>query len=596
MASNLTVSILLKLVDAVSGPASHVSKAIKDAGKEFAAFQKRSDAAFKKAANLNQSAEALRHFNAQLMHLAEAPIEAASDFETNLARLRIEAGVSGKEIDGLGASIQRMATGTEFSSTEVAQAFLELDDAGLSVAESSAQVGKVMTFATGASLSLRDAAQLTGSVLKSFQRPAGEAGKVTDVVSAAANLAGVNVADFGRALAGVGDKARAVGVGVESAAAVMTLFAKSGLSAGEAASTTQTMITRLGSPRNVKATKQIFDALKVKPTDASGNLKDLPTLLEEIGKATAGLSNVTRQRVFEKLFGREAAASANALFQAIKPEEFTKLRKELSATEGTAERNAEIMEKTAKVNREKLHKAFENLSTVVGAKLLPHLTHFLELASKGVDRVTAFADAHPGLTKAVGTAFAGLVAVTGALSVFVSVLAAARTVQGVFLLARGFLGLGQAVAGVVANAGPLAGVFGTIKAGAAAIAPAAGVFGAVALAIGAVGLALFELQKHWDELDVFEGLKGIKDTYLEGLKGGDFLGFSVIGQALDPRTLLKDIGVMGGPDAGLPSQQRVGVDMNVTIDSQGRPSVKDVSTTGGGLNLATDVGMSMVTP
>lgn len=141
--------------------------------------------------------------------------------------------------------------------------------------------------------------------------------------------------------------------------------------------------------------------------------------------------------------------------------------------------------------------------------------------------------------------------------------------------------------------------------------PAAAPFLAVALAVGAVGLALYQLHKHWDELNMSEAWKGMKEAFGED-------GFlSTVGQLFDPRTLLKDMGIMGKTSSAQPiaaplapliapsaADVRSGVaapkgvkppEGKVVLELLGQPArVREASAKG--MELEVDAGLSMVAP
>jgi len=87
---------------------------------------------------------------------------------------------------------------------------------------------------------------------------------------------------------------------------------------------------------------------------------------------------------------------------------------------------------------------------------------------------------------------------------------------------------GVKTAGMVASLIPLNTGLATTAASAwAATAP----FLAIAAAIGAVTLAIVELNKHWKELNFLEGLKGIKESFAPTITGtGEKTGAARVGR------------------------------------------------------------------
>jgi len=145
---------------------------------------------------------------------------------------------------------------------------------------------------------------------------------------------------------------------------------------------------------------------------------------------------------------------------------------------------------------------------------------------------------------------------------------------------------------------------------AAAAWAAAAPFVALAAVIGAATLAIVELVKHWDELDMLEGLKGIGQglvpdtsgmTFGEGAAAAAAAPFKTMGKLFDPRTILAEYGIgstqAGGPSAAtLPSGVGPqGGDLRIKIDSEGRASVTQADPADG-TNWVIDTGFAMVTP
>lgn len=127
--------------------------------------------------------------------------------------------------------------------------------------------------------------------------------------------------------------------------------------------------------------------------------------------------------------------------------------------------------------------------------------------------------------------------------------------------------------------------------------PAALPFLAIGAAVGALGLAIHQLVKHWDELDFLEGIKGIASSL------GESGVLSTLGELFDPRTLLKDIGVMGssaplataGPPVPLAGagQTNVGGTVKLEVTSNGaRTKVKQIQSSGG-IDLAVSTGLAL---
>ncbi len=142
-----------------------------------------------------------------------------------------------------------------------------------------------------------------------------------------------------------------------------------------------------------------------------------------------------------------------------------------------------------------LHASLGELGNVLGQTLAPTLEAINKGLTSVVHAITDWLTEHPKLAQALGTMALVVAIGATALAGLTSILAAGVAAQGMFFLAAGTTSFVVALAPLASAALPIL---------------------AVASAFGAVTLAVVQLVKAWDTLDLGETLKGLTDAFGDG--------------------------------------------------------------------------------
>lgn len=587
--ADLNVALLMKLVDGVTGPVKRISDAVSKAGSAFEHYHEKAEVAFDQAAKIKLAGEGLTEFAHKARELSEVPIKEAEGLQQAIIGLGVEAGISDENLNGLLSQVNNLAAGTEFTATKVAQGLTTMKRAGFDAGTSLEQLPRIMEFASGHMIDLGSAATMTGNIMKSFKVPANETEHVLDLITVAARKAGTTAADFGEGLNRVAQVARVTGTSLDDTASLMAMLGKAGLNGERGAAALHSIMSRIAMPRSLKQSEGIFKKLGINAFDAHRNLKNIPELLAEINLKTEGLGNVTKQRAFSALFGRESAASVGALFDALKPAEMAKFTKSVENSDGATKKLSESVDKAAIQAEERLDASLKTLYSTLGTSLLPAVTEFRSLLADMIGWVTKFATEHSTLTKVFMMTAGAVGVLSTVLAGFVSLLAATRTAQAVLFLITGYtkfsLVLTQSLIPSL-----LTGI-STMSTFIATAAVAAAPFIAIAAAIGSVSLAIAELVKHWNELNVIEGLRGMLDSFKESGAWNTFKDLT------DVTALATDTGLISSNNAETltPAQAQQNVKGTIEVQVTGDAKVKKVDMKGP-IGLDVSHGLSMVSP
>ena len=279
-------------------------------------------------------------------------------FEEQMNALRAVINGTDEDMAALRDQAKELGSTTSFSASEAAKAQTELAKAGLDVTEVLEAMPGVLQLAEAGNLSLDQAASIVTSTLKSFNKPASEAGEITDVLAAAASSANTTVAQLGVAMRDSAPLANELGVPMQELVAFIATLQDKGIPAAQAGTSIRNLMQRL-----VKPTAEAADAMsnmginydEVADLINQGRLNDALALFGEAG--------MTAKEAVE-VFGAETAnAALIASKEAAKIDEFTKA---LENSAGTAERMAEQMNAGMVGAWRNLRSAFEGLQIEIG--------------------------------------------------------------------------------------------------------------------------------------------------------------------------------------------------------------------------------------
>src|SRR5690606_18988853 len=136
---------------------------------------------------------------APLMAITGAGLRAAAGFEQSMAQVQVVSGATARQMEAMQAQALKLGADTAFSAGEAAAGMLELAKAGFTAEQTMAAIGGVLDLAAAGNLSVAQAAEISANAINAFNLPAEEAGRVADLLAAAANASSVEVTDMAQA-------------------------------------------------------------------------------------------------------------------------------------------------------------------------------------------------------------------------------------------------------------------------------------------------------------------------------------------------------------------------------------------------------------
>lgn len=454
-----------------------VDKAVKDAEKSFAGFERLGD-------KLTGIGTALTvGITAPLGLMAGAAISAAGDFGAAMNKVKANLDdVSASGIAQLDALAKKLGADTKFSALEAAQGMGEFAAAGRTTSEILSVMRPALDLAAAAQTNVAQASQITNDILGQFGLKAGDAKGVIDLLAKAGTESSGSLLEMANSLSYVGPIAAKSGVDVGQTAAALVELDKAGVRGEKAGTALRAMLLALADPS--KEAQRTINALGISTKDASGNFLPFPQILDNFkaGLEKAG-GSAQQLGAVSRIFGRETATAASILINQGGPA-LTAYEEKLKNSEGAARKMADTLNSGMKGAFEQLRGSVETVAISFGQVLEPIVVRGANLLQGFVDNVIAPAVKWFGeLPAPIQYTALGLAALAAA---------AGPVILGAGLLISGFASVGSSLAVINAALLPAAAAFSAFAA--TAIAPVvAAIAGFVTTTIPAFVLGVGEM-------------------------------------------------------------------------------------------------------
>jgi len=251
--------------------------------------------------------------SAPLAAVGAAGLKAAAGFEQSMNQVQVVSDATAAQMGQLQAVALQLGRDTSFSAGEAAQGLLELAKAGLSADDSMAAIGGVLDLAAAGGLSVASAAEIASNALNSFNLPASEAGRVADLLAAAANSSSIEVTDMAQAFAMSSSVFSSNQQSIEDLSTAIAILGNNGLKGSDAGTSLKTMLMRLTAPTGEAA--DAMSALGIQVYNADGSMRSFQDVVGQLETATAGLTQEQKNQALTTIFGADAIRAANILIK-----------------------------------------------------------------------------------------------------------------------------------------------------------------------------------------------------------------------------------------------------------------------------------------
>ena len=366
-----------------------------------------------------------------------AAVRTFASFDDGMRQVRGVTQASEADFRKLTTTAKTLGATTSFTAEQVALLMGELGRAGFRPDQINEMTGAVLNLsrATGTEASL--AAGIMAASIRQFGMAAGDATRVADALTTAANKSFNSVESLGEALSYAGPVAADFNMSIEDTLAVLGALGNVGIQGSNAGTALRRMLILTGAEA-AKMEKIFGGSFR----DSAGNALPLVQILEQISAATAGLGAGEKAEKLNEAFGLLGITGASSLARGVG--DVRALSDALNESAGAADRTAKEMDAGLGGAFRVLMSAVEGVKIAIGEALTPVL-----------QAVAGYVTTISGVIKEwVENNYALVVAIAGAVSVLLSAAVATIALGGAMSLAGFMAGtLAAVMSGVAAAVG-----------------------------------------------------------------------------------------------------------------------------------------------
>lgn len=338
-----------------------------------------------------------------------APLNAATAFEAKLEDIGQKIDTPVKALPKLGQEVREIARQVTQSTMEMAEGMDVLAGMGANREDSLALLMPIGRAATAYKASVTDLAQAGYAALDNLKVPADQFTKALDAMAEAGKAGAFELKDMAQYFPSLGAAYQGLGqTGVSSVAdlaAALQIVRKGTGDSSSAANNLANVLQKIRAPQTVKAfDKMGVDLERELKAAAKRGLTPIEAIAEITNKALKG----DLGKLGDLFSDSEVQKGIRPLIQNI--QEYRRIRAEAMAAQGVVEADYQRRLQTGEMAAKRFSIAIENINTAIGAALLPALSDMADTLVPIINKMAAWAEANPELTRGLVTVASGLIA------------------------------------------------------------------------------------------------------------------------------------------------------------------------------------------
>lgn len=359
-------------------------------------------------------------------------IKFASDFEDGMKGVSIATEASASEMARMKQIALDVGNATTFGASEAAGAMEMLAKAGVPTTVIIEGAAKAVTnLAAAAGSELEPAAAAISDTLAQFRMSAKDLPAIVNQITGAVNESKFSFEDFSYGMAQGGGVAASAGLSFREFATALASTSSQFESGADAGTSLKTFLLSL-TPSTKKAA-EAFKEAGFSAYDATGQLKPLAVIAEELRTKFGNLSEADLNATFKQMFGTDAIRTAIGLMRQ-GGDGIEEMDRRIAGTNAADQAAKQMGGLSGQL--EQLRGALETLAIAIADTGL--LTAFTSIVKTVASFVSGLAQTHPTILKVV-VAVAAFAAAMGPLLIVLGTLAA--TVLPLFLVGLGPIGI-----------------------------------------------------------------------------------------------------------------------------------------------------------
>ena len=321
--------------------------------------------------------------------IGAAAVTVTAKFDAGMSKVQAISGATSKEMEQLREKAKEMGAQTKFSATESAEAFNYMAMAGWKTNDMLDGIEGIMNLAAASGEDLATTSDIVTDALTAFGLSAKDSTHFADVLAAASSNANTNVSMMGETFKYVAPVAGALGFSVEDVSTAIGLMANSGIKGSQAGTALRNIFTRMAKPTAESA--RVMKQLGISITDSSGQMKDFDTIMGDLRKGFAGLSEAEKAQAASALAGQEGMSGLLAIVNS-SDKDFNKLKDSIYNADGASQHMAETMMDNLPGAITLAKSALEGLGIRIGEVITPAVTKVVRVFTSFISWLSQASD------------------------------------------------------------------------------------------------------------------------------------------------------------------------------------------------------------
>lgn len=347
--------------------------------------------AFKVAA-VGLASKALQELGRKAIEAAKYVVKVGMDFESSMSKVQALSGASASDMDKISERAQQLGASTQFSATEVGDAFGYMALAGWDVNSMLQGVDGIVNLAAAGQMDLARASDIVTDNLTAFGLSASDSGRMVDVMAYAMAHSNTDVDQLGEAYKNVAATCASMGISMEDATAVLMVMANAGIKGGEAGTALNAIMTRLAT--DTKGCASALEEYGVSIYDSEGNMASLSDILGGMSGVWSTLTQEQQASMAKAIAGQSHYADLQVIMAGLAGEAedgesaFSNYAKQLDTCSGSAEDMRVTMTDNLYGDVKELHSALEGLGIRLYSYVQGPLRSLVQTATNVISGIT----------------------------------------------------------------------------------------------------------------------------------------------------------------------------------------------------------------
>lgn len=317
-------------------------------------------------------------------NLAKQVAETGIEFDSAMSKVAAISGASASDMEKLTEKAQEMGRTTKFTASESAEAFNYMAMAGWKTEEMLDGLEGILNLAAASGADLATTSDIVTDALTGMGYSAKDAGRLADVMAAAAANANTTVEMMGVTFQYTTPIAGSLGYTMEDVALAIGLMANSGIKGERAGTALRSIMQRLASDTGEARTT--LEKLGVTVINQDGTMRNFRDVLKDSRKALNGLTDAQKTSVAKTVAGAQAMAGFLAIINAT-DENFDQLAMSIDHSTGSADKMAKTMLNNVGGKMTLLKSQLEGIQLTIWKKLEPSVVKCINTISSTLKNI-----------------------------------------------------------------------------------------------------------------------------------------------------------------------------------------------------------------